>query len=114
MSRTSTGRVRRGSCRRRAASPRLAPGAALHHRRVVDVDAFERGRETVGIAFAPHLAVGDDVDAGALHVADRDQRGVVLRLLEKGSGTRHISFTRTRGTVCDLSTLLSTSQSGCG
>jgi hypothetical protein len=30
-------------------------------------------------ALAPDLAVGDDVDAGALHVADGEQRGVVLR-----------------------------------
>jgi hypothetical protein len=50
---------------------------------VVDVDAFERSGEPVGIAFAPHLAVGDDVEAGALLVADGDQRGVVLRLVEK-------------------------------
>ena len=50
---------------------------------IVDVDAFERGGEAVGIAFAPHLAVGDDVEPGALLVADGEQRGVVLRLLEQ-------------------------------
>ena len=50
---------------------------------IVDVDAFERGGEAVGVAFAPLLAVGDDVEAGALLVADGDERGVVLRLLEK-------------------------------
>ena len=53
-------------------------------RRVVAVHAVERGGETVGVALAPHLAVGDDVDAGALLVADREQGGVVLRLLEPG------------------------------
>src|SRR6185503_8784901 len=50
---------------------------------VVDVDAFERGGEAVGIAFASHFPVTNDVDAGALHVADRDQRGVVLRLFQE-------------------------------
>ena len=50
---------------------------------IVDVDAFERGGEAVGIAFAPHLAVGDDVEPGALLVANGEQRGVVLRLVEE-------------------------------
>ena len=48
------------------------------------VHALERGGEAVGVAFAAHLAIGDDVDAGALLVADRQHRGVVLRLLEPG------------------------------
>ena len=52
--------------------------------RVLAVHALERGGETVGVALAAHLAVGDDVDAGALLVADREQCGVVLRLLEPG------------------------------
>ena len=51
--------------------------------RVVEVHALERGRESVGVAFAPHLSVGDDVDARPLHVAYGDERGIVLRLLEK-------------------------------
>ena len=85
MSRTSTG----------AAAAHLADdarhhgvdaGAVLHHRGRVDVDALERGREAVRIALAPHLAVGDDVDAGALHVADGDDRRVVLRLFEERLG----------------------------
>ena len=42
----------------------------------------ERGGEAVGVALAPHLAVGDDVEPGALLVADGEQRGVVLRLVE--------------------------------
>ena len=40
-------------------------GAVERRAGIVDVDAFERGREAVGIAFAPHLAVGDDVEPGA-------------------------------------------------
>ena len=35
--------------------------------------ALERGGEPVGIAFAPHLAVGDDVEPGAFLVADGGQ-----------------------------------------
>ncbi len=53
-------------------------------RRVVAVRAVERGGEPVGVALAADLAVGDHVDAGALLVADREQRGVVLRLFEPG------------------------------
>ena len=44
--------------------------------------AVERGGEAVGIALAPLLAIGDDVEAGALLVADGQQRGVVLRRFE--------------------------------
>ena len=57
-------------------------GAVERRAGIVDVDAFERGGEAVGIALAPHLAVGDDVEAGALLVADREQRGIVLRLIQ--------------------------------
>ena len=53
---------------------------------VVDVDPVERRGEAVRVALAAHLAIGDDVDAGPLHVADREQRRVVLRLLEPGFG----------------------------
>jgi hypothetical protein len=49
---------------------------------VVEVDAVERGREPVRVALAPHLAVGDHVHAGPLHVLDGEPRGVVLCLLE--------------------------------
>ena len=52
------------------------------HCRILVVDAFQCRGETVGVAFAAHLAVGDDVDAGALHVAYGDEGGVVLGLLE--------------------------------
>src|SRR5690606_15481693 len=49
----------------------------------LDVDAVEGGREAVRIAFATDLAIGDHVDARALHVADREQRRVVLRGFEE-------------------------------
>src|SRR5439155_26766464 len=48
----------------------------------VQVHAFQGGGETVRVALAPDLAIGDDVDPGALHVADRYHRGIVLRLLQ--------------------------------
>jgi hypothetical protein len=51
-----------------------------------EVEPFERSGEAVGVALAPDLAVGDDIDAGVLHVADGEQRGVVLRLLEELGG----------------------------
>src|SRR5947208_16201473 len=54
--------------------------------RMIEIDAFERGGEAVGIAFAPDLAVGDDVEAGPLLRPDGEQRGVVLRLGEIGLG----------------------------
>ena len=50
---------------------------------MIRVDALERQREPVRIALAPDFAVGDDVDAGALHVPDRHHRRIVLRLFEK-------------------------------
>lgn len=45
---------------------------------VVGVNSFERRGETVGIAFAPLLAVGDNIEAGALLIADGDERRLVL------------------------------------
>ena len=50
--------------------------------RVVEVEPLERVREVVRVALAPDLAVGDDVDAGLLHVAHGEHGRVVLRLLE--------------------------------
>ena len=47
---------------------------------MLGIDAVERERKTVRIAFAADLAVADDIDAGPFHLADRDDRGVVLRL----------------------------------
>jgi hypothetical protein len=82
--------------------------------RVVDVDALERGGEAVGVALAAHLAVGEDVQPRALLVADGDEHGVVLRLLEMAGSTRHSSLARTRGGSRWCSASRSMSQSGCG
>ncbi len=60
---------------------RGAPACGANLARMLGVDALQREGETVGVALAADLAVGDDVDAGAFHVADREDRGVVLRLL---------------------------------
>jgi len=49
---------------------------------IVEIDTRERGGKTVGIALATLLAVGDDVEAGALLIADGEQRGVILRAVE--------------------------------
>ena len=87
-------------------------GAVERGAGIVDVDAFERGGEAVGIALAAHLAVGDDVEAGALLVADRNARGVVLRLIEPFGRHRHSSRARTRGGNRPASFLRSISQSG--
>ena len=81
---------------------------------VVVVDALERGGEAVGVALAAHLAVGDDVDAGALHVADRQQRRVVLRLLQIRLGDAPQLAQRARAAPSSFSMARSTSQSGCG
>src|SRR5262249_29105098 len=53
---------------------------------VVDVNAFKRSREAVGVALAPDLAVGDDVEPGLLLRPDREQGRVVLCLLEPRLG----------------------------
>ena len=80
---------------------------------LVDVDAVERGGEAVGIAFAPLLAVGNDVEPGALLVADGEDGGVVLRRFELVFATSQRSSARTRGTCFD-SLSRSISQSACG
>jgi hypothetical protein len=82
-SRTSTGRSRRIRARD-ARHDDGAAGASAHGRRVVEIDPREGGRKAVRVALAADLAVGDDVDAGALHVADRKARRIVLRLFEPG------------------------------
>src|SRR5262249_37030235 len=46
---------------------------------LVEVDAVERGREMVGVALARLLAVGHDVETGALLVAHRQDGRIVLR-----------------------------------
>jgi len=53
---------------------------------VVDVDAVERVGEAVGIAFAAHLPIADDVDACALLIAERHERRGVLRTFEPWRG----------------------------
>src|SRR5262249_37655876 len=50
---------------------------------IIDINPIKRGRKAVGVAFAPHLAVCDYVEPGALLVAYREQRCVVLRLFQK-------------------------------
>ena len=74
-----------GFFRRRAARSEASWRPSRHLRRVVAVHAVERGGEAVRIAFAPHLAVGDDVETGAFLVADGENGRVVLRLLEHDS-----------------------------
>src|SRR4051812_34723016 len=60
--------------------------AALDLAGMLGVDAIERQRKTVRIAFAADLAVGDDIDAGALHLAYRDDCRVILRLFKPRLG----------------------------
>src|SRR5204862_1316138 len=69
---------RAGDARHHGARAAAVDGAAGIH----DVDALERGGEAVRVALTPHFAIRDDVDAGLLHVADREPRGVVLRFLQ--------------------------------
>ncbi len=87
-------------------------GAVERRAGIVDVDAFERGGEAVGVALAPHLAVGDDVEAGALLVVDGEQGCVVLRLRQCSGGTVHNSLARTRGGKRPASFFRSISHSG--
>ena len=63
-----------------AGHDRATPGGAEEVGGVLRIQPIQRGGEPIGVALAAHLAVGDDVDASALQVADREQRGVVLRL----------------------------------
>src|SRR5438105_3380066 len=53
---------------------------------IVEIDALQGRGEAVAVAFAADLAVGDDVDAGALHVADGYQGGRVLGVFEPRLG----------------------------
>jgi hypothetical protein len=58
------------------------PAAVERRPWIVDVDPVECRREPVRVALAAHLAVGDDVEPGALLIADREHRRIVLGLLE--------------------------------
>jgi len=49
---------------------------------IVEIDALEFGREPVRIAFAPYLAIGDDVEARALLIEDREPCCIILRFRE--------------------------------
>ena len=53
---------------------------------VLDVHALERGGESIRITFASNLAVGNDVQSGALLIADRADRRIILRFFEKLGG----------------------------
>ena len=69
--------------------PRHGPGlarAGQHRGRRVCVDAVECRGEPVRVALAADLAVGDGVDPRAFHVADRDNRRVILRLGQERLG----------------------------
>ncbi len=57
-------------------------GAAHDARGMIEVDAFERGSEAVGVTLAPDLAVGNYVEAGAFLIANSEDRRVVLSLVE--------------------------------
>ena len=59
------------------------PGAVQRRPRVVDVDALQRGGEVVGVALPADLAVGEQVQPGALLGADRELGRVVLGLSEQ-------------------------------
>jgi hypothetical protein len=50
--------------------------------RVVDVHTGQCGGEVVGIALPADLAVGDDVQPSAFLLPNRDQCGIVLRLVK--------------------------------
>ncbi len=89
-------------------------GAVERGAGIVDVDAFQRGGEAVGVALAPLLAVGDDVEAGALLVADCDSVASSCACSRYSGATRHSSRARTRGGKRPASLLRSISQSGCG
>src|SRR5207237_6127079 len=59
-----------------------APGAARGNAGVVNVESVERIRETIGVAFAPHLTIGQHIETEALLDVDRQARRVVLRFLK--------------------------------
>ena len=76
---------------------RLVSGARRDDSGLFVVDAFERRRKAVGVALTTNFAVGYDIDAGALHVPDSDDGGIVLRLFEMfGRQPPHRMQARTR------------------
>ena len=87
-----------------------AAGATERGAGVVEVDAFQRGGEAIGVALAPDLAVGDDVEAGLLLRLDRQDRGVVLRLGQKRLGDAPQLLARARAAGKLFSELLAVDQ----
>ena len=59
------------------------PGAVQALAVTGSVDAVERVDEAVGVALAPHLAVGDDVEPGAHLFEHRQLGGIALRFAEE-------------------------------
>ena len=57
-------------------------GPARHFGGIVQIDAAERRREPVGIAFPSYFPVGDDIDPGTLHVVNGRQGRRVLGVLK--------------------------------
>ena len=53
---------------------------------IVDVHAFQRGGEAVGIALAADLSIGENVQPGSLLGADGEQGRVVLCFLQPRVG----------------------------
>ncbi len=51
--------------------------------RILQIDPLQGVGETVGVALAAHLPVGDDVDTGALLIADGDDHGIVLGFFQE-------------------------------
>ena len=88
------------------------PGAVERGARVVDVDAVERGGEVVGVALAADLAVGEQVEPGALLGADRELVASSWAWASSAGSTRHSSFARTRGGKRPASFARSISHSG--
>ncbi len=50
---------------------------------IIQIDSFQRGGKPVRITFAADFPVGDDVQAGAFLLANRQDSGIVLRFFEK-------------------------------
>ena len=90
--------------------------AAVERRaRVVDVDAVERGREAVRVAFSADLAVGDDVEARRFLGSDREHGRIVLRLGEQLlRDTPQLARPHPRRETAPARRARSMSHSGCG
>ena len=58
-------------------------GAIQRGARIVEVHSVQRGGESIGVTLAANLTVADNVDTRTLHLANRDERGVILRLFEE-------------------------------